>query len=156
MAGNTITQSKYDELQQKLDYLSTTRRKEISDAIKVAREFGDLSENAEYSAAKAEQEANEIEIERIKGILADAIIMDESAISTKTVSIGNVVTVLDLEENEEITYTLVSTLEANSRELKISDKSPIGKALVGHGKGETVYAQTPSGPLGMKILKISK
>lgn len=156
MAGNTITQAKYDELQQKLDFLSTTRRKEISDAIKVAREFGDLSENAEYSAAKSEQEANEIEIERIKGILADAIIMDESAINTKTVSIGNVVTVLDLEENEEITYTLVSTLEANSRELKISDKSPIGKALVGHAKGETVYAQTPAGSLGMKILKISK
>ena len=156
MAGNTITQAKYDELQQKLDYLSTTRRKEISDAIKVAREFGDLSENAEYSAAKAEQEANEIEIERIKGILVDAVIMDESAINTKTVSIGNVVTVLDMEENEEITYTLVSTLEANSRELKISDKSPIGKALVGHAKGETVYAQTPAGPLGMKILKISK
>ena len=156
MAGNTITQAKYDELQQKLDFLSTTRRKEISDAIKVAREFGDLSENAEYSAAKHEQEANEIEIERIKSILSDAIIMDESAINTKTVSIGNVVTVLDLEENEEVTYTLVSTLEANSRELKISDKSPIGKALVGHGKGETVYAQTPAGQLGMKILKISK
>ena len=156
MAGNTITQAKYDELQQKLDYLSTTRRQEISDAIKVAREFGDLSENAEYSAAKAEQEANEIEIERIKGILADAVIMDESSINTKTVSIGNVVTVLDLEENEEITYTLVSTLEANSRELKISDKSPIGKALVGHAKGETVYAQTPAGSLGMKIIKISK
>ena len=156
MAGNTITQAKYDELQQKLDYLSTARRKEISDAIKVAREFGDLSENAEYSAAKAEQEANEIEIERIKGILSEAIIMDESAINTKTISIGNVVTVLDLEENEEVTYTLVSTLEANSRELKISDKSPIGKALVGHAKGETVYAQTPSGQLGMKILKISK
>lgn len=156
MAGNTITQAKYDEMQAKLDYLSTTKRKEISDAIKTAREFGDLSENAEYSAAKNEQEANEIEIERLKGILADAVIMDESAISTKTVSIGNVVTVLDLEYNEEITYTLVSTLEANSRELKISDKSPIGKALVGHAKGETVYAQTPNGTLGMKILKISK
>ncbi|MBR1747260.1 MAG: transcription elongation factor GreA [Clostridia bacterium] len=156
MAGNTITQTKYNELQAELDYRSTTKRKEISDAIKVAREFGDLSENAEYSAAKNEQEANEIEIERLKGILSDAIIMDESAINTKTISIGNVVTVLDLEENEEVTYTLVSTLEANSRELKISDKSPIGKALVGHSKGETVYAQTPAGPLGMKIVKISK
>lgn len=156
MAGNTITQAKYDEMQAKLDYLSTVKRKEISDAIKVAREFGDLSENAEYSAAKHEQEANEIEIERLKGILADAIIMDEKAINTKTVSIGNVVTVLDLEANEEVTYTLVSSLEANSRELKISDKSPIGKALVGHAKGETVYAQTPVGALGLKILKISK
>ena len=156
MAGNTITQAKHDEMQAKLDYLTTIKRKEISDAIKVAREFGDLSENAEYSAAKAEQEANEIEIERLTSILRDAIIMDEKAINTKTVSIGNVVTVFDVDANEEVTYTLVSSLEANSRELKISDKSPIGKALVGHAKGETVYAQTPAGALALKILKISK
>ena len=156
MAGITVTKAKYDELLEKLDYLEQTRRKEISDAIKVAREFGDLSENAEYSAAKDEQVANEMEIARLKDTIAQAVIIDETSINTKSISIGNTVKVLDVEENEEVTYTLVSTLEANSRENKISDKSPIGKALVGHTKGETVYAQTPAGSLAFKIIAITK
>lgn len=156
MAEITVTKAKYDELLERLDYLEQTRRKEISDAIKVAREFGDLSENAEYSAAKDEQVANETEIARLKDTIAQAVIIDETSINTKSISIGNIVTVLDVEENEKVTYTLVSTLEANSRENKISDKSPIGKALVGHTKGETVYAQTPAGSLAFKILDIAK
>ena len=158
MAEITVTKAKYDELLEKLDYLEQTRRKEISDAIKVAREFGDLSENAEYSAAKDEQVANEMEIARLKDTIAQAVIIDETSINTKSISIGNIVTVLELDDetNKPITYTLVSTLEANSRENKISDKSPIGKALVGHTKGETVYAQTPAGSLAIKILDIAK
>lgn len=156
MAGITVTKSKYDELVERLEYLENVKRKEISDAIKVAREFGDLSENAEYSAAKDEQVANESEIARLKDTIAQAIVIDESSINTKSVSIGNIVKVLDVEENEEIVYNIVSTLEANSREFKISDKSPIGKALIGHTKGETVYAQTPAGSIPFKILEISK
>lgn len=156
MAGITVTRAKYNEMVEKLEYLEQTKRKEISDAIKVAREFGDLSENAEYSAAKDEQVANESEIARLKDTIAQAIVIDENSINTKTVSIGNIVTVLDVEENEEITYNIVSTLEVNSRENKISDKSPIGKALIGRSKGETVYAQTPCGSLPLKILEISK
>ncbi len=156
MAGITVTKSKYDELVEKLEYLENVKRKEISDAIKVAREFGDLSENAEYSAAKDEQVANESEIARLKETIAQATVIDESSINTKTVSIGNIVKVLDVEENEEIVYNIVSTLEVNSRENKISDKSPIGKALIGHAKGETVYAQTPAGSIPFKILEISK
>ena len=151
-----LTKEGKEELEKRLELLKFIKRKEITERIKVAREFGDLSENAEYSAAKAEQEANEIEIVRLTSILHDAIIMDEKAINTKTVSIGNVVTVFDVDANEEVTYTLVSSLEANSRELKISDKSPIGKALVGHTKGETVYAQTPAGSLAFKIIDITK
>lgn len=156
MAEITITRTKYNELVEKLEYLENTKRKEISDAIKVAREFGDLSENAEYSAAKDEQVANESEIARLKETISQAIVIDEKSINTKSISIGNIVKVLDLEENEEIVYNIVSTLEVNSRENKISDKSPIGKALIGHTKGETVYAQTPDGSLPMKILDISK
>lgn len=156
MAEITVTQAKYDELTQRLEYLEQIRRKEISDAIKAAREFGDLSENAEYSAAKDEQVANESEIARLKDTIAQAVVINEKSINTKSVSIGNIVKVLDVEENEEIVYTIVSTLEANSRENKISDKSPIGKALVGRTKGETVQAVTPGGGIALKILEISK
>lgn len=156
MAEITVTKSKYDEMVQRLEYLENTRRKEISDAIKVAREFGDLSENAEYSAAKDEQVANETEIARLKDTISQAIVIDEKDINTKTVSIGNKVKVFDVEYDEEIVYSIVSSLEANSRENKISDKSPIGKALIGRSKGETVVAQTPNGNLSFKILEISK
>lgn len=156
MASITLTQAKYEELKERLNYLVTTRRNEISLAIKTAKEFGDLSENAEYSAAKDEQTHNETEIARLEEILIQATVIDESAITTKNVSIGNIVTVLDIEENEEITYSIVSSLEANSRENKISDQSPIGKALIGHKKGETVMAATPSGEYAYKILSIKK
>lgn len=156
MAGITITKSKYNELVNKLSYLENEKTKEISDALNIARGFGDLSENAEYSAAKDAQNANEAEIARLKDTIAQAIVIDENAISTHSVSIGTRVKVLDLEENEEIEYNIVSTLEVNSRENKISDKSPIGKALIGHGKGETVVAATPCGNLSFKILEISK
>lgn len=156
MAGITITKSKYDELVNKLSYLENEKTKEISDALNIARGFGDLSENAEYSAAKDAQNANEAEIARLKDTIAQAIVIDENAISTHSVSIGTRVKVLDVEENEEIEYNIVSTLEVNSRENKISDKSPIGKALIGHGKGETVVAATPSGNLSFTILEISK
>ncbi len=156
MANITLTKAKYEELTERLNYLVTTRRSEISQAIKQAKEFGDLSENAEYSAAKDEQVANETEILRLEETLAHATIIDESSISTRNVSIGNIVTVLDVAENEEITYCIVSTLEANSRENKISDKSPIGKALIGHKKGDTVKAATPAGEIQYKILSIKK
>ncbi len=156
MASITITQAKYEELKERLNYLVTTRRNEISLAIKTAKEFGDLSENAEYSAAKDEQTANETEIGRLEEILIQAKVIDESSITTRNVSIGNIVTVLDIEENEEITYSIVSSLEANSRENKISDQSPIGKALLGRKKGETVKAITPSGEYAYKILSIKK
>lgn len=156
MAGITVTKAKYDELVAKLSYLENEKSKEIADAIKVAREFGDLSENAEYSAAKDAQNANDAEIARLKDTIAQAIVIDETAISTQSVSIGTIVKVLDVEENEETEYTIVSTLEVNSRENKISDKSPIGRALIGHGKGETVVAQAPCGSFSLKILEISK
>jgi len=156
MAGITVTKAKYDELVAKLNYLENEKSKEISDAIKVAREFGDLSENAEYSAAKDAQNANEAEIARLKDTIAQATVIDETSISTQSVSIGTIVTVYDEDEKEETTYTIVSTLEVNSRENKISDKSPIGKALIGHAKGETVTVQAPTCSFNLKIIDITK
>lgn len=156
MAAITVTKTKYDELVARLNYLENEKSKEISDAIKVAREFGDLSENAEYSAAKDAQSANEAEIARLKDTIAQAIVIDETSISTQSVSIGTIVKVMYVEENEEEEYTIVSTLEVNSRENKISDKSPIGKALIGHGKGEVVTVQAPDYSFQLKILEISK
>lgn len=156
MASMTLTRTKYDELTERLNYLVTTGRSEVSLAIKTAKEFGDLSENAEYSAAKDAQVANETEIARLEDILIHATIIDESTINTKNVNIGNIVTVLDIEENEEITYSIVSSLEANSRENKISDQSPIGKALMGRKKGDIAKAITPSGEYAYKVLAIKK
>lgn len=156
MSSITLTRTKYDELNERLNYLVTTGRSEVSLAIKTAKEFGDLSENAEYSAAKDAQVANETEIARLEDILIHATVIDESSIGTKSVSIGNIVTVLDVEENEEITYNIVSSLEASSRDNKISDKSPIGRALMGHKKGDTVKSITPSGEYAYKIISIKK
>lgn len=151
-----LTQAKFDEMNQKLDYLRTVRRSEISDAIKHAKEFGDLSENAEYSAAKEAQVANEAEIARIEDTLALVEIIDDKEVNTKFVGIGNTVVVYDEIEDEELTLQIVSSLEADSRQNKISDQSPIGKALVGHKKGERVIAKTPAGEMAFVIKSISK
>ena len=151
-----LTQAKFDEMNQKLDYLRTVRRSEISDAIKHAKEFGDLSENAEYSAAKDAQVANEAEIARIEDTLALVEIIDEKEVNTKYIGIGNSVVVYDEVEDEEMTLQIVSSLEADSRKNKISDRSPIGKALVGHKKGDRVVAKTPAGDMIFVIKSISK
>ncbi|MDD3946784.1 MAG: transcription elongation factor GreA [Clostridia bacterium] len=149
-----LTQQKYDELTRRLKHCETVRRTEISDAIKAAKEFGDLSENAEYSAAKDAQEKLEIEIANLSDVLAKAYPIDSSLLNNKTVAVGNIVKV-HIEGDEE-TYQVVSSIEASSTENKISDQSPIGKALIGKTKGVTVTAKTPGGDLEIKILDISK
>ena len=151
-----LTQAKFDEMNQKLDYLRTVRRSEISDAITHANEFGALSEHAEYSAAKDAQVANEAEIARIEDTLALVEIIDEKEVNTKYIGIGNSVVVYDEVEDEEMTLQIVSSLEADSRQNKISDRSPIGKALVGHKKGDRVVAKTPAGDMVFVIKSISK
>ncbi len=151
-----LTQAKYDEMNQKLDYLRTVRRSEISDAIKHAKEFGDLSENAEYSAAKDAQVANEAEIARMEDTLALVEIIDDKEVDTKFVGIGNTVVVFDEAEGENMTLQIVSSLEADSRKGKISDQSPIGKALVGHKAGDRVVAKTPAGEMAFVVKSISK
>lgn len=156
MENIILTQAKYDEMTERLKYLETTGRSEIAQAIKSAKEFGDLSENAEYSAAKDAQVKMEYEISELIEKLKSATVIDESTISTKKVGLGTKVKILDVEFNEEMEYLIVSSAEANSMEGKISELSPVGKALIGKKKGDTVSAITPGGELQFKILSISK
>ena len=156
MAKNTLTQKKFDELTAELQARKTTHRDEISKAIKTAKEFGDLSENAEYSAAKAEQEANEIEIARLEEILSNVEIINESEISDTHAGIGTTVKLYDFKFEEEVKFSIVSSLESDVFENKISDQSPIGRALVGHKVGDKIIAKTPSGDMEFKILDISR
>lgn len=151
-----LTQQKFDELTKKLKHNETVRRTEVSDAIKAAKEFGDLSENAEYSAAKDAQEKLEIEIANLNEILSKAYPIDTSLLNAKTIAVGNFVTVYDAEYDEQIKYQIVSSIEASSADNKISDQSPIGSVLIGKTKGDTVVSKTPGGTITLKILDISK
>ena len=154
--GVILTQEGYDKLEEELNILKTEKRTEISERIKVARGFGDLSENAEYDEAKTAQSENEQKILELETKLRNAKIIDSSEIDTKTVQIGNLVKLLDIEFDEEIEYTIVGSTEVNLQENKISNESPIGKALLGRKKGETVDVNAPQGIVKFKILAIKK
>lgn len=151
-----LTQEGYDKLEQELEVLKTEKRTEISERIKVALGFGDLSENSEYDEAKNAQAANETKIAELENKLRYAKIIDESEIDTKTVQVGNTVKVLDIEFDEEVSYTIVGSTEVNLAENKISNESPIGKALLGAKKNQTVEVQAPAGIMKYKILAITK
>ena len=152
----TVSSEGLKKLQEELEYLKTTKRKEVAEAIKVARGFGDLSENSEYDEAKNEQGLVEARIAEIESMLKNVKVIDESNIATDKVNVGNRVKVFDETFKEEIEYTIVGSSEANPMESKISDESPIGKALIGAEIGETVKAETPGGETVMKVLEISK
>ena len=151
-----LTQEGYDNLEKELEYLKTEKRTEISERIKVALGFGDLSENSEYDEAKNAQAANEIKIAELENKLRYARIIDESEIDTKTVQVGNKVKVLDIEYNEELEYTIVGSTEVDLSQNKISNESPIGAALLGAKKNQIVEASTPAGVLKFKIMSIKK
>ena len=151
-----LTQEGYDNLEKELEYLTTEKRAEIAERIKVALGFGDLSENSEYDEAKNAQAANETKIAELENKLRYARIIDESEIDTKTVQVGNTVKVLDMEFNEEESYTIVGSTEVDLAENKISNESPIGEALMGAKKGQVVEAQAPAGVIKYKILSITK
>lgn len=151
-----LTQEGYDKLEQELDTLKTEKRAEISERIKIALGFGDLSENSEYDEAKNAQAANETKIAELENKLRYAKIIDESEIDTKTVQVGNTVKVLDIEFNEEVSYTIVGSTEVNLAENKISNESPIGRALLGAKKNQTIDVQAPAGIMKYKILAITK
>ena len=151
-----LTQEGYDNLEKELEYLKTEKRTEISERIKVALGFGDLSENSEYDEAKNAQAANETKIAELENKLRYARIIDESEIDTKTVQVGNKVRVLDIEYNEEIEYTLVGSTEVDLAQNRISNESPIGAALLGAKKNQIVEANTPGGVLKFKVLAIKK
>ncbi len=151
-----LTKEGYENLEKELEYLKTEKRTEISERIKVALGFGDLSENSEYDEAKNAQADNEIKIAELENKLRYAKIIDESEIDTKTVQVGNKVKIYDMEFDEELEYTIVGSTEVNLAENKISNESPIGKALIGAKKNAVVEAQTPGGVAKYKVLEIKK
>ncbi len=151
-----LTQEGYDKLEKELERLKTETRYEIAERIKVALGFGDLSENSEYDEAKNAQAANEIKIAELENKLKYAKIIDESEIDTKTVQVGNVVRVLDMEFDEEAEYTIVGSTEVDLSQSKISNESPIGVALLGKKVNDVVDVQAPAGVLKFKILAIKK
>ena len=151
-----LTKEGMQKLKDELEFLKTTKRQEVAAKIKVARGFGDLSENAEYDEAKNEQAEVEARINTIIDMLKYARILDDSEIVADEVSLGSKVKIYDIEFDEEIEYTIVSTTEADPSSNKLSQESPVGKALI-HGKvGDIVKAETPGGEVEFKILEISK
>lgn len=151
-----LTPNGYKKIEEEFEYLKVEKRKEIAERIKIARGFGDLSENAEYTAAKEEQAKMETRIAELKKILENAVVIDETSIPSDTVSIGSKVTVYDEEFEDEVVYSIVGTMEADPLEYKISDKSPVGIALLGAKANETVDVETPDGIVKLKVLKIEK
>ena len=151
-----LTQEGYDKIEKELEFLRTEKRTEIAERIKVARGFGDLSENSEYDEAKNAQAENEGKIAELENKIRHAKIIDEAEIDTKTVQIGNTVKLYDVEFEEEVEYTIVGSTEVNLAENKISNESPIGKALLGAKKGSTVEVNAPVGVIKYQILSITK
>src|SRR5574344_1920332 len=151
-----LTQDGYSKLEKELDMLKTEKRGEIAERIKVALGFGDLSENSEYDEAKTAQAENEAKIVELENKIRYAKIIDESEINTKSVQVGNVVKLYDEEFKEEVVYTIVGSTEVDLAQGKISNESPIGSALMGKGKGETISVNTPAGMSKYKILAIDK
>lgn len=142
--------------EEELEYLKTQKRKEISEKIKVALGFGDLSENAEYDEAKNEQAEVEMRILKLEKMLKNAKIIDNDDISTDVVTLGCKVKVLDIDFDEEMEYMIVGSTEANPNQNKLSDESPVGKALIGAKAGETVNVESPNGEFQIKIISISR
>ena len=151
-----LTQEGYDKIEKELEFLRTEKRTEIAERIKVALGFGDLSENSEYDEAKNAQAENEGKIAELENKIRHAKIIDEAEIDTKTVQIGNTVKLYDVEFEEEVEYTIVGSTEVNLAENKISNESPLGEALLGAKKGNTVEVNAPAGIMKYKILSITK
>ena len=156
MAEVRLTKEGVEKYEQRLEYLKTTGRTEIAEQIQIARSFGDLSENAEYDAAKLEQARMEYEIVEIEAMLRNVVIIDEETINTEVVNVGNTIKVLNKALNKEMTFQIVGSAEANPREQRISNESPVGAGLLGHKLGEIVTINTPGGPSDFEILEISK
>lgn len=151
-----LTRDGYEKLLKELEYLKNVRRRELSKAVGEARAHGDISENAEYDAAKEAQALNEKRIAELEEKLSRVRIIDEEDIPKDKVRIGVTVRLKDLSTEEELEYTLVSEIEANYSEGKISITSPIGKGLLGHKENEIVEIKVPAGILKYKILKITR
>ena len=153
---NLMTYAALKKLEDELHNLKVNRRKEVAEKIKEAREQGDLSENAEYDAAKDEQRDIEARIEELEAILKNAEVVVEDEADTEKINVGCKVDVLDLEFDEEVTFQIVGSTEANSLQNMISNESPLGKALMGSKVGDLVDVEAPVGMMQYKILKIER
>ena len=150
-----LTEDGLKQLEEELEYLKTKKRKEVSEKIKVALGFGYLSENSEYDEAKNEQAQVEARIVSVENMLKNAIVIDESERDTSKVELGATVTIHDIEFDEDITYKIVGSTEADPDEGRLSDESPLGKSLMGKAEGEMIDVDAPAGVIQYKILKIS-
>ena len=153
---NIMTYEGIKKLEEELEYLKTVRRKEITEKIKVALGYGDLSENSEYDEAKNDQAFNEGRIIQLENMLKNAVVVDESEIPTDKVSVGSIVKVMDYEFDEEVEYTIVGSAEADPMNFKISNESPVGSALIGKKVGDVVEVAVPSGVSKFEILEIRR
>ena len=149
-----MTKEGMEEKKKHLDYLKSVRRLEVAELIKAAREYGDLSENSEYDAARNEQRLLEAEIEMLEETLRNAKVVDKKSQKSGVVSIGSTVIVHDEEFDEDLTYTIVGSIESKPTENIISNQSPIGAALMGKKEGDTVIATAPGGAIKLKIVSV--
>ena len=153
---NILTYEGLKKYENELQELKVVKRREVAQKIKEAREQGDLSENAEYDAAKDEQRDIEARIEELEKILKNAEVVDEDEVDIERINIGCQVKILDIEYNEELEYKIVGSTEANSLKGKISNESPVGKALIGTKVGDVINVETPAGVFQYKVLEIQR
>ncbi|OPX45382.1 transcription elongation factor GreA [Ruminiclostridium hungatei] len=151
-----LTYEGLKKLEEELEFLRGTKRKEVAERIKQALSFGDISENSEYDEAKNEQAQVEGRIVQLESMLKHARLIDEDDVKTDVVSLGSKVKLFDVEFEEEVVYLIVGSTEANPLKSKISNESPVGAALMGHKVGEVVEVQVPDGAIKFKVLEISK
>jgi transcription elongation factor GreA len=151
---SVITQEGLEKLKEEIEYLSTSKRREVAERIKEAREFGDIAENAEYDDAKNEQALLEHRIAQLEEKLRDARVITKKEIPKDVVGVGSKVRLKDMETNKTVEYHIVGSAEANPAENKLSNESPVGRAIMGHKKGETVEVSAPRGALKFKIMEI--
>ena len=149
-----LTPEGYEKLKQEIEYLSNDKRREVADRIRVAREFGDIQENAEYDDAKNEQALLEHRIATLEERLRSARVLEKGDVKKDEVSVGSKVKLKDMETNKTVEYRIVGSAEANPAESKLSNESPVGKAIMGRKKGEVVEVSAPRGSLKFKIIEI--
>ena len=149
-----LTPEGYKKLQQEIEYLSNDKRREVADRIRIAREFGDISENAEYDDAKNEQALLEHRIATLEERLRDARVINKKDVAKDVVSVGSKVKLRDVAAKQTVEYYIVGSAEANPSQNKLSNESPVGKAIIGHKKGETVEVSVPAGAIRLKIMDI--
>ena len=149
-----LTADGYKKLQQEIDFLRNDKRREVAERIRVAREFGDIAENAEYDDAKNEQAMLEHKIAQLEDRVLSARVITKKEISKDAVSVGSHVRLRDMQANKTFEYHIVGSAEANPTENKLSNESPVGRAIIGHKKGDVVEVTAPRGSLKFKILEI--